>query len=62
MNCGKVYLFDEIVGDEISSNLVITCRILDLLFGHGVTIESFHAYFNSSKCFLSKDFTKLAIS
>ena len=45
MNYGKVYLFDEIVGDEISSNLVITCRIVDLLFGQGVAIESFHAYF-----------------
>ena len=40
---GKVYLFDQIVGDEISSNLVT--RIVDLLFRHGVAVESFHAYF-----------------
>ena len=36
-------LFDEIVADAISANLVI--RIVDLLFGHRVAVKSFHAYF-----------------
>ena len=33
MNSGKVYLFDEIVGDEISSNLVITSGLLTFFLG-----------------------------
>ena len=43
MDGGQVCFLDEVVGDEVSSNLV--AGVVLLLVWHGISVEAFHSYF-----------------